>query len=174
MTMLPPIAELNASPRDSFFSAVNTLFETAPPLADRLYAARPFASYAHLIDYSQALVLGDDLNRDEKIEIINAHPRIGENPAKLSALSLKEQGYEERTILPEEREVNETLARLNEAYEMRYGFKFVVFVAGRSRTEIIKVVEQRLTTDDPQDELITGLTDMMSIARDRLRKLGEQ
>lgn len=114
MTTLPPIAELNASPRDAFFSAVNTLFETAPPLADRLYAARPFASYARLIDYSQALVLGDDLNRDEKIEIINAHPRIGENPANLSALSLKEQGYEERTISPEEREVNETLARLNE------------------------------------------------------------
>ncbi|RUP50074.1 Oxo-4-hydroxy-4-carboxy-5-ureidoimidazoline decarboxylase [Jimgerdemannia flammicorona] len=174
MSVLPPISELNTASRDGFLVAVNTLFEVAPPLGDHLYAGRPYSSYGELIDRAQALIQSDKLTREEKIEVINAHPRIGEHPANLSALSLKEQGYQERTVSPQEQQVNRTLAKLNENYEARYGFKFVVFVNGRPRTEIIKVIGQRLATDNVDEELTTGLTDMMAIARDRLNKLGRQ
>lgn len=35
---------------------VNILFETAPPLADALFAKRPFSSYEELIDSANAII----------------------------------------------------------------------------------------------------------------------
>lgn len=56
-------------------------------------------------------------------------------------------------------------------YEERYGFKFVVFVAGRPRKDIIPVIEDRIKSNNKEAELKTGIVDMMLIARDRLKKL---
>lgn len=48
---------------------------------------------------------------------------------------------------------------------------FVVFVNGRSKEQIIPVLEQRLQNGSKEDELALGLSEMMAIARDRLKKL---
>ncbi|ORZ08727.1 Oxo-4-hydroxy-4-carboxy-5-ureidoimidazoline decarboxylase [Absidia repens] len=169
---IPPIEKLNDESPQVFIEAVNTLFETAPPLADRLLAARPFKSYLDLIDKAEAICLGSDLSDQDKLDIINAHPRIGENKTNLSAMSLKEQGYNTRqgTESEQDRQVNATLAELNKKYEATYGFKFVVFVAGRPRTEIIPLIEERIASNNKEQEMKTGMTDMMLIARDRLKK----
>lgn len=49
-TPLPPISQLNTQSQEQFVHICNALFEAAPPLASRLYASRPFASYEQLID----------------------------------------------------------------------------------------------------------------------------
>jgi 2-oxo-4-hydroxy-4-carboxy--5-ureidoimidazoline (OHCU) decarboxylase len=112
---LPSIEQLNRSSPSVFIEAVNTLFETAPPLADRLLAARPYPSYLALIDLAESVCLGSDLSEQDKLDIINAHPRIGENKTNLSVMSLKEQGYNTRQGAESEqdRQVNATLAQLN-------------------------------------------------------------
>ncbi|KAH8554873.1 Oxo-4-hydroxy-4-carboxy-5-ureidoimidazoline decarboxylase [Umbelopsis sp. PMI_123] len=173
VSTLPSIQQLNNESRDIFLAVVNTLFETAPPLADKLLAARPFASYLQLIEKGQDICLGNELSESEKLEVINAHPRIGESSGKLSAMSLKEQGYKsaQHTISAEDQAVNERLAVLNKKYEDQYGFKFVVFVAGRPRKDIIPVIEERIKSNNKEAELKTGIVDMMLIARDRLKKL---
>jgi 2-oxo-4-hydroxy-4-carboxy-5-ureidoimidazoline decarboxylase len=66
--------------------------------------------------------------------------------------------------------VLEQLARLNHEYEEKFGFKFVVFVNGRSRAIIVDILKARLENGREQ-ELETGLRDMILIARDRLNKL---
>lgn len=198
VSTLPSIQQLNTESRDNFLAVVNTLFETAPPLADRLLASRPFSSYLQLIERGEEICLGNELTESEKLEVINAHPRIGESSGKLSAMSLKEQGYRsaQQTVSPEDQKVNERLAVLNKVrvccwyqyaccfkngvvnfdlvlqeYEERYGFKFVVFVAGRPRKDIIPVIEDRIKSNNKEAELKTGIVDMMLIARDRLKKL---
>ncbi|CAO3680652.1 unnamed protein product [Umbelopsis vinacea] len=173
VSTLPSIQQLNTESRDNFLAVVNTLFETAPPLADRLLASRPFSSYLQLIERGEEICLGNELTESEKLEVINAHPRIGESSGKLSAMSLKEQGYRsaQQTVSPEDQKVNERLAVLNKEYEERYGFKFVVFVAGRPRKDIIPVIEDRIKSNNKEAELKTGIVDMMLIARDRLKKL---
>ncbi|KAI8340058.1 Oxo-4-hydroxy-4-carboxy-5-ureidoimidazoline decarboxylase [Chlamydoabsidia padenii] len=169
---LPSIEQLNHASPSVFIEAVNTLFETAPPLADRLLAARPYQSYTELIDLAESVCLGNDLSEQDKLDIINAHPRIGENKTNLSAMSLKEQGYNTRqgTESEQDRQVNATLAELNKEYEATYGFKFVVFVAGRPRSQIIPLIRQRIASHNMEQEMKTGMTDMMLIARDRLKK----
>lgn len=172
---LPSIEQLNNSSAEKFIESVNTLFETAPPLASRLLAARPFSSYLELIEYAHTVCLGDQLTQEEKIEVMNAHPRIGAAKKDLSASSLKEQGYQSKQekISVQDEQVNKQLSVLNQAYEDKYGFKFVVFVAGRPRSEIIPIMQARIMADNREQELFTGMTDMILIAKDRLKKANE-
>jgi 2-oxo-4-hydroxy-4-carboxy--5-ureidoimidazoline (OHCU) decarboxylase len=135
--------------------AVETLFEGSTPLARRLRAEAPFASDAAMI--ARAYQLLGHLTEEEKIATVNAHPRIGEDPARLSRLSLAEQGADR---LPE-------LDRLNAEYESRFGFRFVIFVNGRSKNEIAGVLKRRLGNERNQ-ELETGLRAVVDIAAARL------
>ncbi|TPX38231.1 2-oxo-4-hydroxy-4-carboxy-5-ureidoimidazoline decarboxylase [Synchytrium microbalum] len=176
---LPRITKLNALPSSEFFETVNVLFETAPPLAGVLYDSRPYSSYEALIDQAEACIKG--MSKSDRIEVINAHPRIGAAKTSLSALSYAEQGYTSApqpstasvNTMSEDEAVNAVLAELNTTYEQQFGFKFVVFVAGRPRKEIIPVIEARLNNQADQ-EIETGLSEMMAIARDRLKKLAQE
>ncbi|KAI9595928.1 Oxo-4-hydroxy-4-carboxy-5-ureidoimidazoline decarboxylase [Syncephalis fuscata] len=172
---LPPINDLNALPDEQFLAVVNVLFETAPPLAQRLLIRRPYTSYESLISTAETILLAA-LTEQEVVEVINAHPRIGAPTASLSALSKVEQGGGQSggsaatTAVP----LAETLARLaelNTAYEAKYGFCFMVFVNGRSRAEIVPVLEDRLAHGHREQEIRTALEAMIAIARDRLTKL---
>ena len=158
ITTLVPIETLNSLPPSEFADALRPLFERAPPLSGALYARRPFPSYPELIDTAEALT--NDLSVEDQIATVNAHPRIDERIA--SAISLKEQGFQASA------EVESSLKTLNDEYEQRFGFRFVVFVNGRPRTAILEVLKARL--GNPKDqELHTAIEEMFLIARDRLR-----
>ncbi len=101
---------------------------------------------------------------DERIAVLNAHPRVGE-AAGLSARSAAEQRAGDATDAGTLAE----LKALNEAYERKFGFRFVVFVRGRSRAEIVPVLKQRLERRR-EDELATGIEEFLAIARDRLAR----
>jgi 2-oxo-4-hydroxy-4-carboxy--5-ureidoimidazoline (OHCU) decarboxylase len=116
----------------------------------------------------RARELAAALPEAEKIATLNAHPRIGERPEAVSAFSYREQGYDGEAALATEqlRQVYAELAQLNEAYEQRFGFRFVVFVNKRPKSAIVEVLRDRLRK--PRDaELQTALHDMFLIARDR-------
>ena len=59
---------------------------------------------------------------------------------------------------------------LNELYEQRFGFRYVVFVAGRPRDEIVPLLERALV-NDREAELRRAIDDAIYIAGDRLRQL---
>ena len=98
----------------------------------------------------------------QQIAVLNAHPPIGSTTA-LSARSSAEQ----RASEPADRATLDALVRLNAEYERRFGFRFVVFVAGRSRADIVPVLRARLERSRA-DELATGIEEFLAIARDRL------
>ena len=77
------------------------------------------------------------LEEGEKIEALNAHPAIGARG--LSARSAAEQGTEhvDPAVLTE-------LAYLNQVYEEKFGFRFVVFVNRRPKAEILQVLRDRI------------------------------
>ena len=102
-------------------------------------------------------VIGE-LDEAEELEALNAHPVIGARG--LSARSAAEQGAEAEPAVAAE------LARLNEAYEEKFGFRFVVFVNRRPKAEILEVLRERLERTR-EEELETALTELVAIARDR-------
>ncbi len=102
----------------------------------------------------RAAAVARALPEEERVEALAAHPRIGE--------SSSEQHGQEPEILAE-------LAELNGAYEQKFGFRFVVFVAGRSRRELVPVLRRRLRRSREQ-ELETGLDELVAIAKDRWQR----
>jgi len=138
------------------------LFEHAGPLLERLRAEEPFPSGAALLARARAIL--DELSEAEQVAVINAHPRIGERPDKVSAASFKEQGYDQGTTPPE---LFLRLANLNDEYEQKFGFRFVIFVNRRSKEAIVPILEARLrgTRDE---ERRTALQEILAIAEARL------
>jgi len=147
-------------------SAFERLFEGATPLVARLRAEAPFASDAAMLARARQIL--SQLTQAEQIAVINAHPRIGERPERVraqSAISFREQGYD-RDVTPPE--VFARLAHLNDEYEQKFGFRFVVFVNGRSKEAIVPVLEARLR-GSRDEELRTALADIVAIAEARLK-----
>ncbi|KAJ3113122.1 hypothetical protein HDU96_003756 [Phlyctochytrium bullatum] len=163
------IEQLNEASAEVFLNTIEVLFEPAPPLAKALLEKRPFSSYESLLDTTEAII--NSLSEEDRLIVINAHPRIGAPKEQLSAFSLKEQGYKSATAAAssEDAEVNALLSQLNDEYEKKFGFKFVVFVAGRPRSAIPPIIRERMQNPREQ-ELATGLKAMIDIARDRLKK----
>ena len=110
----------------------------------------------------RARTLVHELPLDEKREILDAHPAIGQRTG-LSARSAAEQGSDDDPAVLAE------LAQLNAAYEERHGFRFVVFVNRRPKAEILEVLRSRI--GNPTDEeLETALDELVAIAEDRWRR----
>ena len=100
------------------------------------------------------------LSEPEQREALNAHPAIGSR--NLSERSAAEQGRGGHPAVLTE------LAYLNQVYEEKFGFRFVVFVDGRTKSEILKVLQERLE-HTREEELETGLHELVAIARSRWR-----
>ncbi len=81
---------------------------------------------------------------------------------------LAEQAADERAR--ETARAYEELRMLNGLYEERFGFRYVVFVAGRPKTEIVPLLEHALR-NDREVELRRAVDDAIYIAGDRLRRL---
>jgi 2-oxo-4-hydroxy-4-carboxy--5-ureidoimidazoline (OHCU) decarboxylase len=98
------------------------------------------------------------LSDEEKVEALNAHPAIGAR--RLTGRSAEEQGSNADPAVTSE------LRYLNRVYEEKFGFRFVVFVAGRPKREILTVLHERLG-GTREEELETGCRELVAIARDR-------
>ena len=128
------------------------LFEGRTRFVERLAALDDPLTHARGL----ALALPDG----EKKELLDAHPPIG--GAARSERSRREQGTDDDpTVLAE-------LAELNAEYEQRFGFRFVVFVNGRPRREIVPVLRERLERSR-EDELTTAVGELVDIAVSRWR-----
>jgi 2-oxo-4-hydroxy-4-carboxy--5-ureidoimidazoline (OHCU) decarboxylase len=134
------------------------IFERAPALAERVRGSDPAAILASARSEIARMT------EAERIGVLNAHPPIGADPASLSALSRREQGGDRDIATLRE------LGSLNDEYERRFGFRFVVFVAGRSKAQIVPVMRERLRRSR-EEELASGIEEFLAIARDRLERI---
>ena len=167
------IGRLDIAAPAAFEAAVAPLFEGAPRFLGRLAAARPFGAWPALFEAARSIA--HHMSEAEQVELVDAHPRLGAAPASVSALSFREQGYDHDGEANPASEAPATaiateLDRLNRAYEARFGFRYCVFVAGRSRSELLPEMAAALTR--PRDsELHRALDAVVDIAIDRHRGL---
>jgi 2-oxo-4-hydroxy-4-carboxy--5-ureidoimidazoline (OHCU) decarboxylase len=139
-------------PRQLSADELAELFEARTRFVERLAALEDPLEHARDV----ALTLSDD----EKKEVLDAHPAIGAKPT--SERSRREQGTDD------DPEVLAELAALNTAYEERFGFRFVVFVNGRPRREIVPVLRERMMRSR-DEELQTAVDELVQIAINRWR-----
>jgi 2-oxo-4-hydroxy-4-carboxy--5-ureidoimidazoline (OHCU) decarboxylase/GNAT superfamily N-acetyltransferase len=197
----PAVLDLDRLPAEAFVSEMAPLVEGAPAFLDAMAEARPLETDERLVGV--AMDVAHALPEEARVQLIDAHPRIGAAAGTVSELSYEEQGYAQALVgvapataeggdgvyedeslfsdaeLAEEaalqraaelRRADEELAMLNDLYEQRFGFRYVVFVAGRPRDEIVPLLEHALH-NDREVELRRAVDDAMYIAGDRLRRL---
>jgi 2-oxo-4-hydroxy-4-carboxy--5-ureidoimidazoline (OHCU) decarboxylase len=130
-------------PRQLSVEELTPLFSGRTRLVDEL------AARADPLGVAEEVALA--LPEEDQVAALATHPRIGEPSA--------EQRGAEPEVLAE-------LRLLNEEYERRFGFTFVVFVNGRTRAELVPVLRARLARSR-EEELRAGLVALCRIARDR-------
>lgn len=173
---LPPIELLDRIPAGMFAATMAPLFEGAPRFLGRLAKARPFGSLEVL--FERAGQIAHAMPLAEQLELIDAHPRLGAPPATVSALSFVEQGYDRERAgaagrdAPADRDrIAAELVRLNAAYEDRFGFRYCVFVDGRSSAELLPGMAAALDAGRAE-EIGRALDAVIDIARHRAARLG--
>lgn len=171
------IGALNAADEAAFDEALAPLFEGAPGFLASLGAARPFGSWDEL--FAAARSIAHAMPEPAQVELVDAHPRLGAPPASVSKLSFGEQGYDRdvaATLAADAARERDRLAteleRLNRAYEARFGFRYCVFVAGRSRSELLPEMNLALARER-DSELQRALDAVVDIAIDRHRRAAD-
>jgi 2-oxo-4-hydroxy-4-carboxy--5-ureidoimidazoline (OHCU) decarboxylase len=138
------------------------IFEHSPTLTSQLIPRiAPDDTPEGIVEKARVII--DALPEREQIATLNAHPRLGDPVRTLSEASRREQGEEAEAV------VQRQLMTLQRQYEDAFGFRFVVFVAGRSKEQILPVLRERLTRSR-QAELRAGIEEFLAISLDRLRK----
>ena len=137
-------------PRKLTVEELAELFEGRTRLVERL------AMTDDPLDVSPAMLA--ELPEDELVEALAAHPAIGAK--NLSERSRLEQGPDA------DAEIETELAYLNQVYEEKFGFRFVVFVNRRPKSEIVPILQERLA-NTREEELRAAVGELVAIARDR-------
>lgn len=159
---------------------LDNLFEPCRTLTDILIShikKHKFNSYTQLIEYCKSILteLIEDYrehpsqsSRETICKIVSAHPRLGAP----KTIVLSEHSQNEQKSLSGSEELTTKLKQLNEEYEKKFpGLIFVVFVNGRSREAIMKIMRDRIENSTWINEVEIAFNEMCDIALDRAKKL---
>ena len=158
--------------RDEFVARFGGVYEHSPWIAEAVH--RRGMTAAEDTPRGLAKAMAEVLaaaDEDAKLALIRAHPDLAGRAAiagDLTHASKAEQAGAglDRCTPDEFRRFQE----LNGSYTAKFGFPFILAVAGRTRHEILAAFERRLD-NDPQTEFRTALEQIDRIALLRLKAL---
>jgi len=138
--------------------------------AGQMADARPYENLADVI--ARANKIWQSLDRDDWLEAFRSHPKIGEKKAaeSVSAQSKTWSGQEQAGVNTASRETTIALAALNRAYEMKFGFIFIICATGKTSAEMLSALRERLE-HDAAEELPIAAAEQSKITELRLKKL---
>lgn len=179
---LPPPSVLSDLPTEEIGHVLALLFEPSPALVALLSSdikSSNFPSYDTLITHASSRMTAlvpesTDAPSATLDAILGSHPRLGAPKSEhLSAASRAEQAQLQSASSDEARKQAEALASLNAEYEAKFpGLRYVVFVNGRPRPEVMDDMRARIARGDPLMERMDAIAAMCDIAKDRVDKMG--
>ena len=163
------LPDVNRMSLPDFRHALGGVFEHSPWIAERAWAACPFASLEALHAAMTRVVR--DASREEQLALLRAHPDLAGRAARagnLSAASLAEQSSAGLDRLTDEE--HERFGRLNAGYREKFGFPFIIAVSKQDKAAILAAFERRLG-NTVEKEIEAALAQVFDIARLRLDAL---
>lgn len=139
-------------------------------LCQDLVKNRPYDNREEL--YATADSLWKSYSQSEFLEAFNGHSKIGdlnslrEKYANTAAWSHQEQAGMQSVS----ESVLQELMQLNQEYEQKFGFIFIVCATGKSAIEMLEILKSRIKNDFDQ-ELLNASEEQSKITRIRLEKL---
>ncbi len=130
---------------------------------------RPLEDHADLLAASRAAFAG--LTSRDWTAAFESHPRIGEQHAagEATGRSLAWSRAEQSSADADNEHVAHLLREGNRAYEARFGQIFLVCAAGRSRSEILAILNARML-NDPETEQTVARAEQERITALRLER----
>src|SRR5258705_9207442 len=143
-----PLTEINALDRAAFVERLGGIVEHSPWIAEGAWLRHPFASVDALHAAMVATLMGSPV--ETQLVVIRAHPELAGKAAirgEMTADSKLEQSSAGLSqCSPQE---FARLTALNRAYRAKFGFPFIIAVAGLDRAAIIQRFPARLEPDRP-------------------------
>ena len=138
--------------------------------ARQVTSARPFASLDELI--AKADRIWWSLDSENWLEAFQSHPKIGEKKAAApTAAEAQRWSEDEQSGLRNSvQQTLDELADLNNAYEEKFGYIFIVCASGKSSEEMLAILQDRLK-NNAAEELRIAAAEQAKITELRLRKL---
>lgn len=159
--------QLNMVGRAEFVSAIGDIFEHAPWVAERAFAARPFASVAALHDAMMAAVRAAP--RAEQLAFLRGHPELGGKIARAGAMTDDSKAEQGGLGLDRLNDQDFTrFERANAAYANKFGFPFIVCVRNHTSAGSIIAAFEARAGNDMDTEFTTALAEIGQITRLRL------
>jgi len=174
MTTLVQLNEQALHDPAAFVASLQGIYEHSSWIAERAAQLAPFASLTALKLALQSVV--SNATRADQLELIRAHPELAGKAAIAGELTAESSGEQAQAGLhlctPEQ---FATLQKLNEDYNSKFGFPFILAVkgptgAGLTRQQIIAAFTRRLR-QQAADELREALRQIGRIAELRLNAL---
>ncbi len=160
------LAYLNALPKDRARAAFETTL-ASPVFADEMIEQRPFKNIGELA--RAAKKASEKLQRKDWLKAFAAHPRIGEKPAGKGTHS-KWAGGEQAKVSDANDATKQALAKVNRAYEKKFGHVYLVFASGRTGEELLAIAKERIN-NSARAEFERAKEEQLKITDLRLKKL---
>ena len=160
--MVHSIATINAMNRTTFTQALGAIFEDTPSIADQVWPQRPFANVTKLHQQMSAIVRS--MTTQQQLTLIRAHPDLG-SKATMAVDSIREQagvGLDRLNKTEYDRFHN-----LNQSYQDKFGFPFIIAVKNQTISTILAAFEQRIQNSVTM-EIDQAIAEICQIARFRL------
>ena len=141
----------------------------ASAFASKMIASRPTPSVRAL--FSAAEEAWWSLGEKDFLEAFAAHPRLGQ-PKKAATQTERSAAWsanEQAGITATAEEVSARLAELNERYFEKFGFLFILFATGRSASEVLARITERIE-NDRATEIENAAREQAKITRLRIGK----
>ena len=138
--------------------------------AREVAAQRPYNSLNELVANAERVWWS--LRPDDWLEAFRSHPKIGERKAvaATTAEAQKWSAAEQSGVNESAAATREALADLNQRYEQKFGYIYIVCATGKTSEQMLANLQQRMN-NEPQDELRHAAAEQAKITELRLKKL---
>ena len=156
------IETINQMNRSAFTQALGAIFEDTPSIADQVWLQRPFTDVMEL--YQDMITIVRSMTIQQQLTLIRAHPDLG-SKATMAVDSIREQsgvGLDRLNKAEYDRFHN-----LNQSYQDKFGFPFIIAVKNQTKSSILTAFEQRMQNSVTM-EIEQAIAEICQIARFRL------
>jgi 2-oxo-4-hydroxy-4-carboxy-5-ureidoimidazoline decarboxylase len=163
------LAELNASSRDDFVTALANIFEHSPWIAEEAAVARPFAGVGALFATMKSAL--ERAPAERRLALIKAHPDLADKTQRAVGLTAESNAEQNSVGLDRLSDAEyQAFERVNNAYRSKFGFPYIVCVRRQTKDSILRDFERRLP-NDAATEMKASIEEICRIAALRLDQL---
>jgi len=163
------IDEINHSSEPRFVELLGSIFEHSPWVAELVFTRRPFTS-RETLHHAMALEVRH-APEVQRMALLCSHPELAGREASAGTLTNDSQREQAGAGLNQcSAEELVKIQSLNQAYQDKFDFPFIIAVTGLDKFQIIAAMEQRLG-NNASLEFDTALGEVEKIARIRIDAL---